>query len=262
MWKKQVYGKCMKKQMYGNFKRQTSDLSREKTWTWLEKGKLKRETEFLLIAAENNAIRTNYIKSRINKTQQNSRFWLCGDRDEMINHIISECRKLALKMYEPRHDRLGKVIHRELFKIVKFDQTNMVYTQPQNCPGEGDTQTSLEFRDTNGSLNLGQTNRPCNCQEQQKQQKKRTFRIVDFVVPADQKVKLKESKKKDWYLNLARELKKLCNVKGMVTLIVIGALDRVTKRLVQGLDGLVWFVGFYGVSTFIGYLTPNPFLCK
>ena len=26
--------------------------------------------------------------------------------------------------------------------------------------------------------------------------------------------------------------------------------------------GLLWFVGFYGISTFVGYLTPNPFLCK
>ena len=26
--------------------------------------------------------------------------------------------------------------------------------------------------------------------------------------------------------------------------------------------GLVWFGGFYGISTFVGYLTPNLFLCK
>ena len=26
--------------------------------------------------------------------------------------------------------------------------------------------------------------------------------------------------------------------------------------------GLVWFVGFYGITTFVDYLTPNPFLCK
>ena len=26
--------------------------------------------------------------------------------------------------------------------------------------------------------------------------------------------------------------------------------------------GIVWFGGFYGISTFVGYLTPNPFLCK
>ena len=25
------------------------------------------------------------------------------------------------------------------------------------------------------------------------------------------------------------------------------------------LNGLVWFGGFYGISTFVGYLTPNQF---
>ena len=25
---------------------------------------------------------------------------------------------------------------------------------------------------------------------------------------------------------------------------------------------LVWFVEFYGISIFVGYLTPNPFLSK
>ena len=38
--------------------------------------------------------------------------------------------------------------------------------------------------------------------------KKRTCRIVDYVIPADHRVKLKENKKKDKYLDLARELKK------------------------------------------------------
>ena len=38
--------------------------------------------------------------------------------------------------------------------------------------------------------------------------KERSFRIVDFAVPADHVVKLKESEKKNKYLDLARELKK------------------------------------------------------
>ena len=50
-----------------------SHLSREETWTKLRKGNLKRETESLLKAVENNAIRTNHIKARIDKTQQNSK---------------------------------------------------------------------------------------------------------------------------------------------------------------------------------------------
>ena len=43
--------------------------------------------------------------------QQNSKCGLCGDGDETINHIISECNKLAQKEYKTRHDWVGKVIH-------------------------------------------------------------------------------------------------------------------------------------------------------
>ena len=83
-----------KNQLYGRFKRLTSDISHEKTWIWLRKGNFKRETESLLIAEQNNSIRNNHIKAKIDKTQQNSRCRLCSERDETINHIISECSKL------------------------------------------------------------------------------------------------------------------------------------------------------------------------
>ena len=100
-----------KNQLYERFKPLTSDNSHEKTWMWLRKKNLKRETESLLIAAQNNAIRTNYIKARIDETQQNSKYSLCGDRDETINYIISECNNLSQKEYKIRHAGVGKVIH-------------------------------------------------------------------------------------------------------------------------------------------------------
>ena len=75
-----------------------------------KKGNLKRETESLLIAAQNNT-RTNYVKAKIERKPENSKSRLCGDRDETINHIISECSKLAGKEYKNRHDYMGKVIH-------------------------------------------------------------------------------------------------------------------------------------------------------
>ena len=83
------------KQLYGRFKRLIHNISHNKTWTRLKKGYFKRETESLLIAAQNNAVRTNHIKARIDKTQQNSKFRLSVDRNEIINHIISDCNKLA-----------------------------------------------------------------------------------------------------------------------------------------------------------------------
>ena len=89
--------KWEEKQLYGPFKRQTSEISHENIWTWQSKGNLKVETESLLIAAQNSIIRSNYDKARIDKTQQNIKCTLCGDRGETINHIISECRKLTQK---------------------------------------------------------------------------------------------------------------------------------------------------------------------
>ena len=47
------------KQFKGRFKRLTSDLSHFITWTWLRKGKLKRKTESLLVAIQNNVIKSN-----------------------------------------------------------------------------------------------------------------------------------------------------------------------------------------------------------
>ena len=114
-------------QLYGRFKRLINNISHEKTWTWLRKGNFKRETESLLIAAQDNAVRTNHIKARIDKTKKYSKFSLCGDWDETINHIISECSKLAQREYKARHDWVSKMIHWEMWKKFIFDDTNKWY---------------------------------------------------------------------------------------------------------------------------------------
>ena len=61
---------------------------------------------------------------------------------------------------------------------------------------------------------------------------------MDFAVSADHTVKLKESEKKDKYLDLARDFKKLLNIDVTFIPILIGALDTVTKGLIKGLKGL------------------------
>ena len=118
--------KWEEKQLYGHFHRQTSKISREKSWTWLKKGNL-WVTESLLIAAQNNAIMNNYAKAIIDKTQQNSSCRLFGDRDETVNHIINDYSELAQKECKARHDWVGKVIHWEMCKKFKFDYTNQWY---------------------------------------------------------------------------------------------------------------------------------------
>ena len=60
---------------------------------------------------------------------------------------------------------------------------------------------------------------------------------MDFAVPMDLKVKIKESEKRYKYLNLARELK-LWNTKVTVILNLICALGTIPKGLIRELEEL------------------------
>ena len=62
---------------------------------------------------------------------------------------------------------------------------------------------------------------------------KRTCRIVDLTVSAGYKVKLKENERKDKYLDLGRELKKLWNMKVAVIPIVNSGFSAVTARIIK-----------------------------
>ena len=158
------------------------------------------------MAAQNNAIKTNHIKAKTDKTQQNSKCRLCGEKDETINHI-NECSNLTLKEYKTRHDLVGKVIYWELCKKFKFDRTNKWYMHNPAPVLENDTHKLLWDFDTYGSPISAR--RPDLIIINKRKKKKRICKIVDFAVPADHRIKLKECEKKDKYLDLARELKKM-----------------------------------------------------
>ena len=70
-----------------------------------------------------------------NKTQQNIKCRLCGDRDETINQIISE----LAQEYMTRHNWVGKVIHWKMCKKSKFDHTKKWYMHNPALFLENDT---------------------------------------------------------------------------------------------------------------------------
>ena len=129
---------------------------------------------------------------------------MCGDRDETINHILSECSKLAQREYKTRHDWVGKVIHWELCKKLNFDHTTKWYMHKPESVLENETHKILWDYEIQTD-HLIPARRPDLVLINKK---KRTCQLVDFAVPADHRVKLKESEKIDKYLDLARELKK------------------------------------------------------
>ena len=190
-----------------------------------------------MIAVQDNAIRPNHIKARIDKTQQNSKYRLCDDRDETINHIISECSKLAQE-YKAKHDWVGKVILWEMCKKFKFDHTNQWYMHKLGPVLENDSHKLLwDFNIQ--SDHLIPARRPeLVIINKKKKKRKRICKIVDLAVSADHRINLKECAKKDKYLDLPRELKKLWNMKVTIVPIVIGAFGTITKGSSKGLEDL------------------------
>ena len=52
--------------------------------------------------------------------QQKINSKLCGDKDEIINHVRSECRELIQEEDKTRRNFVGKMIHCELCKNFIF----------------------------------------------------------------------------------------------------------------------------------------------
>ena len=109
----------------------------------------------------------------------------------MINHIISEYCKLVQKKYNTRQDWERKVIHWELCKKLKSDHTNKWYIYNLESVLENemhellwDFEIQMDHLIPTRKPNLEIVNK-----------KMRTCQIVNFAVPADHRVKLKESKR-------------------------------------------------------------------
>ena len=134
------------------------------------------------------------VHTRIDETQLRSRCRLCGDRDETITHIISECNKLALESIRPDTTKWGRWSTRNCKKF-KFDHTNKWYMHNLEFVLENETHEILwDFEiQTHHLISARRLDRPNYCQ----QQKKRTCQITDFAVQADYRVKLEKKKQKE-----------------------------------------------------------------
>ena len=73
------------------------------------------------MAVQQQAIRTNNIKAKIGKTQQNSKCRICKKAEKSVNHALSECSKLAQKKYKRQHDWFRTKIHWEICRKYRIE---------------------------------------------------------------------------------------------------------------------------------------------
>ncbi|KAJ7341888.1 hypothetical protein JRQ81_007538, partial [Phrynocephalus forsythii] len=101
------------KAMHGQFlEKVKGKIDEEKTWLWLTNGTLKKRDRSPDFAAQEQAIRTNAVNARIEKSAESPRCRLCKEADETIDHIWSCCKKIAQTDYKQRHNVVAQMTDR------------------------------------------------------------------------------------------------------------------------------------------------------
>ena len=215
------------KALHGEFVRQTADVAGEDSWRWLRNGFLKKETEGLILAAQEQALRTNSIKHSIDKTSETPLCRLCGDTSETVRHIISGCKKLAQGEYRKRHDKVALRVHWEICRKYGIECTDKWYDhQPLAVAENRDVRITWDMTVyTDKKLNH---NRPDITLLRKDTQE---WTLIDIAVPADQNIINTEEEKVAKYQELAFEIKRIHRASKVTVIpIVIGALGTISKN--------------------------------
>ena len=134
------------KALHGEFVQQTSDVAGEKPWRWLRNGFLKKETEGLILATQEPALRTNSIKHSVDKTSQTPLCRSCGESTETVWHIVSGCKKLAQNEYRKRHDKVALGVHWVMCRKYGIDYTEKWYDhQPLSIVENGEVRVTWDM---------------------------------------------------------------------------------------------------------------------
>ena len=96
--------------MYGQFVRKMhEEIDKDLSWKWLVQSDLKVQTEATICAAQEQALRKNCAKNKIDKILENLLCRMCSERAETMQHIICQCKKLVQREYKRRHDAVAKL---------------------------------------------------------------------------------------------------------------------------------------------------------
>ena len=231
----------MKMELHGDYFKQRDEavnIDVEKSQQWLEQSHLRFETESLLCAAQEQALATRYIASKIWGTGSCTKCRLCKEQNETVHHIVSGCKMLTGTQYTYRHNQVAKYIH---WTILKDRGVNVSESWIKHVPEDTVTVgediilwdvsiiTDKKVKSNRPDITIHDT-------------KNKTCLFIDVSVPICRNVVRKEAEKIVKYRDLEIEIQKCWNLKRVRTIpIVVGALGTVCN----------------GISEYANTISPN-----
>ena len=235
------YEKWTEKPLHGQFVKHTCPYENQYTWRWLRSAGLTKETESLITAAQDQALRTNAVKAKIERrVGADPRCRMCKASDETVTHILSQCSKLAGSDYMVRHNRVASIIHWGLCKRYNFECSPDWYAHQCQRVLDGDNGVRILWDFSLLTDHYVECRRPDIVVVDKPGRK---ALVIDIAIPGDSRVEQKEIEKREKYVFLAQELQRMWNVSVRVIPIVVGSLGVIPRDLEKWLKSLEIDVG-------------------
>ena len=224
------------KTMHGKFFRDVEDIGCEKSFTWITKGYLTKNTEGLIFAAQEQALQTNWLKAKISGGKEDARCRKCKKDLETVSHLISACSELCQVEYRKRHDRMGLRVYWEICKKYHIECSSKWYEEiPDRIRKSECGNFEIWWDRSVETPDKLDHNKPDLIVIDRL---KGHWTIIDFSVPNDKNVASKEKEKVEKYTKLACQIRKMRKVSTSIIPLVVGALGTVTNSLEKNLKRL------------------------
>ena len=218
----------LNKTLHKQFHVATKEIAGKHRWDWLKKGTLKKETESSILAAQDQALATNW-RQHMRSKEVSPLCRLCKTWDETVAHIVSECPKLAQNQYKLwRHDEVAKILHWKLCGKWGFDRGKTWYDhKPEKVLESEDCKILWDFSiQTDKVLDHNKPDLTV------VDKKKKECMLIDVACPFDTRIVKKEEEKEEKYNKLKYEIARIwCMKKVKIVPIIVGALGSVTKEI-------------------------------
>ena len=198
------------------------------TWNWLKKGELKKKTEGFLIAAQDQALRTNSIKAKIDKVTEDSKCRLFKEKGEAIDPLISSCSKIAQIDYKERHNKVASMLHWNLRKKYYLPASAKwwEHINVEKVLQNEEVKILWDFRiQTDKHL-------AHNMPDITVVEKKQVW-LIDVAISGDNRINQTEVEEITKYQDLKVEVERLWEKKATVLPVVIGTLGAIPGDLVK-----------------------------
>ena len=189
---------------------------------------MKAETEALICATEEQALRINYVSHHIDGKAETSVCRLNRAGNEAVYHTICECSKLASREFKRSNDNVAKTVHWKLVEKYGLERKDKWYgLEPEGTVENSDTKL------------LSDINILCNHVIEIRRpdiiliiKVEKSCIVIDIAIPEDNKIHQRQKEKVEKYQELKREIERLLKLPNVqVVPAMVGALGSVTNAL-------------------------------